>query len=285
MTASSAPLGAAEVWDSVLAPKFLRFRDVLVRGAEPHGRTALARWPPPPGARALDVGCGFGESTFDLADAAGPSSDVVGVDVARTFVDVARADARGRAAANLRFVVGDVAEYDVTRPLDYVFSRFGTMFFERPVATFRRLHAMLQRGGRLVMTTWRPLAENPWLSVAKAVARAWLPAPPEGAIGCGPGPFSLADPDVVRGVLDRAGFVDVAISPSAGTTRLGPTLEQAVDFQLAIGPAGEIVREAGAQALAVLPQLRRHMERALEPSLTADGVLMSSAAWVVHARA
>lgn len=285
MSAGPEPLSAAEVWDTILAPKFARFREVLVQGAEPHGRSALARWAPPPGARAIDVGCGFGESTFELAAAAGPGADVTGVDIARTFVDVARADARARAVANVRFVVADVADLAPPEPFDYVFSRFGTMFFERPIATFRELRAMTRRGGRLVMTTWRRLAENPWLSVAKEVARAWLPKPGPRAIGCGPGPFSLADPDVVREVLLRAGYAEVAISPCAATTRVGLSLEDAVDFQLAIGPAGEIVREAGAQAAAVLPDLRHHMARALEPFLTAEGVLMPSAAWVVHARA
>lgn len=285
MSATTAQLGPAEVWESVLAPKFARFREVLVRGAEPHGRSALARWPPPAGARGIDVGCGFGESTFDLAAAAGPSADVTGVDIAPTFVDVARADARARDVANVRFVVADVVALEPHAPFDYVFSRFGTMFFERPIATFAKLRAMTRPGGRLVMTTWRRLVENPWLSVGKAVARAWLPDPAEGAIRCGPGPFSLADPDVVRETLREAGFEDVAIAPSAGVTAIGRTLDDAVDFQLAIGPAGEIVREAGARATAILPELRREMARALEPSLTAGGVRMASAAWVVHARA
>src|SRR6185312_13679075 len=276
---------AAEVWDTILSPKFTRFRDVLVTGAEPHGRAALASWRPAPGARALDVGCGFGESTFDLAACLDPSADVSGLDVAWSFVRVARADAARRRAFHLRFVHADAETYEPPAPVDYVFSRFGTMFFERPVAAFRNLHAITRPGGTLVMTTWRALEDNPWLGVAKAIARKLLPAPPAHAATCGPGPFSLAEPEVVREMLERSGYRDVSLVPSDAGTLVGRTLEAAVDFQLAIGPAGEIVREAGPAAVEILPDLRRQMAEALAPFLTAEGVRMPAGAWIVHARA
>lgn len=285
MSAVATPMTLADVWDTILAPKFTRFREVLVRGAEPHGNRALETWTPPPNARAIDVGCGFGESTFDLARYAGPSAIVTGVDIARSFIEIARADARARGSTHVGFVVADMEDYAPREPVDYVFSRFGTMFFERPVAAFRKVHAAMKPGAELVMTTWRPLNENPWLAVAKAVAREWLPAPGPDAISCGPGPFSLSDPNVVRDVLSRAGFHSVTLVPSEGSTLIGRTLEAAIEFQLAIGPAGEIVREAGEAATAVLPELRRGMARALESSVRDDGVFMPSSAWIVRALA
>lgn len=80
------------------------------------------------------------------------------------------------------------------------------MFFERPVAAFRNLRKMLAPKGQLLMTTWRTVEDNPWLSVAKEVARSILPAPGSEAVSCGPGPFSLADEDTVRRILGAAGF-------------------------------------------------------------------------------
>src|ERR1700712_4569524 len=118
------------------------------------------------------------------------------------------------------------------------------MFFEHPVAAFRNLRRMLRPGGPLVMTTWRSLAANPWLAIAKRAALTVLPLPGEEAISCGPGPFSLASPELVHEILERAGFRDVSLTPSDAVTRVGQNLKSAVDFQMALGPAGEIVREA-----------------------------------------
>ena len=76
--------------------------------------------------------------------------------------------------------------------------------------------------------------------------RAAAPAPPpEEAPKCGPGPFSLADPDTVRGVLVSAGWREPALEAIDGPVRASDTVDDAIAFQLAIGPAGEMVREAG----------------------------------------
>ncbi|MDD9944826.1 MAG: class I SAM-dependent methyltransferase [Myxococcales bacterium] len=285
MSAACETSTPAAVWNQVLAPKFIRFRHVLIAGAQPHGARAIARWGPARGDTVFDVGCGFGDATLELSEAVGPGGLAVGLDVVPDFLAFGREAARDAGVGHARFEAMDVEQEAPGERADMVFSRFGTMFFERPVAAFRNLRRMLRPGGRLAMTTWRSLDDNPWLKVAKEVALVHLPPPGDGAVTCGPGPFSLNDSEVVTAILSRAGFSDVRLAESHALTPVGRTVEEAVAFQLAIGPAGEIIREAGALGAARTPAVTAAMARALEPYMCEDGVLMPSSAWIVTASA
>ena len=94
--------GTIEAWNGVLFDRFLRFRDIVTTGLGAHGEHALRLHPPRPGDRALDVGCGFGDTTRRLAELVGPEGEAVGVDAAQRFIDAARretAQAGGRERA------------------------------------------------------------------------------------------------------------------------------------------------------------------------------------------
>ncbi len=80
---------AIEAWNTVLFEKFSRFKHLVVAGLAGHSDEALARHPHPRGARVLDVGCGFGDSTLRIAGSVGPQGRAVGVDCAPNFVDAA----------------------------------------------------------------------------------------------------------------------------------------------------------------------------------------------------
>lgn len=283
-TALAAP-SFADFWSEVLAPKFVRFRTVLVEGGKPHGQRAMRHFPPTPGTRVLDIGCGFGDTTLELAAQVGPSGSALGLDVVPAFLTFGEQAAAEASADNVSFVQADAETCELDGSFDYLFARFGTMFFERPGAAFRNLRAMLKPEGQLVMTTWRALEQNPWLALAKEVARAHLPPLGDAAVSCGPGPFSLTDQELVRGLLECAGFRDVSFVASDAFALLGSSLEAAVDFQLALGPAGELVREAGRAGEQALPRLRQAMAAALRPFLSESGVRLRSAAWIVRARA
>ena len=56
-----------------------------------------------PGMRCVDLGCGGGEVSFDLAVAAGPGGLVTGVDMDAEKLALARAEARVRRLANVEF--------------------------------------------------------------------------------------------------------------------------------------------------------------------------------------
>jgi SAM-dependent methyltransferase len=272
-------------WNDVMVPKFERFRDVMLDGLLYHSRVPLERLALPAGTRALDVGCGWGDTAIEIARKVGPTGKVLGLDCCDAFLEKGRRDAAAAGLANVRFVAADVQTYRYEREFDFCFSRFGMMFFASPVAAMRNVRSALVPGATLMFITWRALDDNPWVAIPKAVALRFLPPPGDNARTCGPGPFSMADPDVVRAQLAAAGFTDVAFERVDGPVMVGRDVDQALDLQMTIGPAGEIVREAGALA----EKRRDEIEAALRDELAGhtgdDGrVWMQSSSWTITAR-
>ncbi len=238
-----------EAWNGVLFDRFVRFRDIVTTGLGAHGEQALRVHPPRSGDRALDVGCGFGDTTRRLARLVGPQGQAVGVDAAPRFIDAARWEAAQAAVANARFVVADVQAGTLEGGFDYAFSRFGTMFFANPVVGLRNVRRALAPGGRLCMVVWRRKPDNEWLHRAERVVERFLSRPEvTDEPTCGPGPFSMADADTTTDVLVRAGFEDISLHRCDSEIAIGSSLEEAVEFVMALGPAGELIRLAGRDA-------------------------------------
>lgn len=273
-----------EFWNAILAPKFLRFQDILVEGLGKHSRVVFARDAVViPGERVLDVGCGFGDTVVDLAGRAGPTGRVTGIDCSRTFLDIGRSRAERAGITNVDWVEGDAETYNFGRPFDFWFSRFGTMFFSMPVAALRHLRTHLEPGGRMMMIVWRERDLNEWAALPRETVLRFLPEP-DSPDTCGPGPFSMAQESVVAQQLRAAGYADVEFERIDAQIMVGRTVEDAVDFQLALGPSGEICREAGELAEQRNPQIREALNEALAPHLTGEGVMLSSSSWCVRAR-
>ena len=97
----------------------------------------------------------------------------------------------------------------------------------------------------MTMIVWRGIEDNPWLGHAKEIVLRHLPPPGANAQTCGPGPFSMADTGVVTKQLEIAGYKDISFEQVDAEVFVGNDLDDAVAFQLAIGPAGEVYREAG----------------------------------------
>jgi ubiquinone/menaquinone biosynthesis C-methylase UbiE len=271
-------------WNKVLVAKFERFRNILLDGLSYHSQVPLAKLELKRDAKALDVGCGWGDTAIDLARKVGPNGSVLGIDCCDPFLDKGRADAKAAGLANVSFVCADVQTYPFKKEFDFCFSRFGMMFFANPVAAMRNIRSALKPGGRLMFITWRALDQNPWCAIPKQVVLDFLPPPGENAENCGPGPFSMASTEVVAAQLKAAGFQDVAFERIDGPVMVGSTLEQAMQFQLAIGPAGEIFREAGSEAERRRPEIESAL-RGVLARYTQDGqVVMQSSSWTITAR-
>ena len=272
-------------WNDVMVPKFERFRDIMLDGLSYHSRVPLGRLALPPGARALDVGCGWGDTALELARKVGPTGKVLGLDCCDAFLDKGRRDAAAEGLAHVRFVAADVQTHRFEREFDFAFSRFGMMFFANPVAAMRNVRRALVPGGRAMFITWRTIDDNPWLGVPKATVLRFLPPPGEDAATCGPGPFAMANPDVVRAQLAAAGFVDATFERVDGPVMVGRDVEQAIDFQLMLGPAGEIVREARELADARRGEIDEALRAELGRYVASDGsVRMQSSSWTITAR-
>jgi SAM-dependent methyltransferase len=287
MAIASANREAHEAWNGPLFDRFVQHRDAMVGGLGAHGDRALALHPPRPGDRVLDVGCGFGDSTRQIAALVGPEGEAVGVDVAERFVEAARREAEQEGIANVSFLAADVQTTLPEGAFDYAFSRFGTMFFAAPGAAMRGVREALSPGGRLCMVVWRSKVANEWLHRAELAIDDMLERPEEtDEPTCGPGPFSMADADTVSEILVGAGFEGIALRRDDLVFELGPTVEQARDLVMALGPAGELIRLAGDEAEKIRGELEGRIEDALAECVQPDGsVHAASSTWVVTATA
>jgi hypothetical protein len=167
---------------------------------------------------------------------------------------------------------------------DFCFSRFGTQFFENPVAGLRNMRASLRPDGTMTMIVWRGIKDNPWLGFAKQVVLQYLPPPGENAQTCGPGPFSMADTAVVTKQLEIAGYKDIQFEQIDAQVFVGKDLDDAVAFQLAIGPAGEVYREAGKVAEQRHDEIAQALKAELAKYQRPNGIMMDSSSWKVTAK-
>lgn len=273
-----------QFWNEVLAPKFIRFRHVLVDGLSQHSEAVFPSLQVRRGDHVLDVGCGFGDTAIKLAALVEPNGNVIGIDCCDAFLDYSRAEVRTRGLTNVSFVRGDAEIALPTSQFEFVFSRFGTMFFANPVVGLRNMRKALRPGGRMVHIAWRNRADNPWLSMAKDVVLRFLPPPGADAQTCGPGPFSMADEDTVRAMMTIAGYAEIEFRRVDAPVLIGKDVKDAIAFQLAIGPAGEVFREAGALAEEKRPQIEAALAQAIsEQTLVDGGIVMDSSSWVISA--
>lgn len=277
---------AIEAWNGVLFDKFLRFRDIVCGGLGPIGTEALRRHPPAPGSRVLDVGCGFGDSTQQIAELVGPGGEAVGIDAAARFIELASSEAAQAGASQARFMVADVQLDDLEGPYDHAFSRFGTMFFDSPVAALRNVRSSLRHGSEFTMTVWRKKEDNAWLHDAELAVLDIVPLPPvTDQPTCGPGPFSMAGADLVSTQLLASGFGDVCLERYDTSISIGKTVAAAIECAMALGPAGEIIRLAGEEGVARRPAVVAALEKIFARYSRPDGVFAPASTWIVTARA
>jgi SAM-dependent methyltransferase len=267
-------------WNEVAGPRWVAADDVVARIEEPLLERLVAAASPSPGEAALDVGCGSGRSTVLLARAVGPEGRVVGLDLSRPLLELARARLEREGCGGwTELVEGDAQVHRFAEAFDLVLSIFGVMFFESPEAAFANLRRALRPAGRLVFLCWQAPHRNPWVMLPVGAARAHLelPAPVPGA----PGPFALADPERVRGLLESAGFVDVTLTSCEEQLDVAPSVEAALEFMLRVGPlASPLAQAEPAARLRALAAIRE----ALAEQAGDGPVRLGGATWLVHAR-
>jgi len=274
-----------QFWNEVLGPKFNRFRHILVGGLTHHSEAVFPKLPVRDGDRVVDVGCGWGDTAMRLARMVGPKGSVTGIDCCDMFLDIARKELAETELQNVTFVRGDAEVALPEAEFDFAFARFGTMFFANPVTGLRNMRRALKPGGRMVHIVWRDPATNPWLSMAKDVVLRFLPPPGEDARTCGPGPFSMADEPTARKMMEFAGYEAITFERIDAPVLIGRNIKDAIDFQLAIGPAGEVFREAGEEAERKRPRIEAALTEEIDrQKRAADGIVMESSSWMISAR-
>jgi len=273
-----------DFWNEILVPKFIKYKHVLVGGLNHHSVAIMPSLKIEQGDSVLDVGCGFGDTACMFAERVGPSGRVVGMDCCDAFMEYGIKEAADAGLENVTFINGDALAYPFEPEYDFVFSRFGTMFFSNPVAGLRNMRKALKPGGIVTHIVWRDRADNPWLSMAKDVVLRFLPPPGEDAMTCGPGPFSMANQEMVTKMMEIAGFENIEFKRVDAPVLVGRTVEDAINFQLALGPAGEVYREAGPEAEEKLDDIKVALAKAIEvQKKDTDGIVMDSSSWVISA--
>jgi SAM-dependent methyltransferase len=269
-------------WNDESGPKWVALHSTIDDQIAPLGLAAIERADVRAGESVLDIGCGCGATSLQLAERVGPGGSVTGLDVSEPMLARARERADECGLAQLEFVSGDAQTFAFEAGShDLVFSRFGVMFFQDPTAAFANLRTALRPGGRVAFACWQEVGRNAWMLVPLMAAAKHVPLPAPPAAG-GPGPFAFADPEHVRGILAAAGFADIEVASHEADLTLagGGDLEQVVDFVLQMGPAGQAMRESDGSTRA---KAREAVQEALQPHLTPDGVRLASATWIVSA--
>ena len=279
MTVQTPNARQAEDWNDAMGRTWAMLHQRLDRQLAPIGRAAMAKAGFGPGQSVLDVGCGCGETTLEIAAKTAPGV-VLGVDVSAMLLQIAREAAAAAGADHARFIEADAQVEALPHAFDAIFSRFGVMFFDDPVAAFTNLRTALKPEGKLAFCCWRAPAENLWLSLPmQAVGHILPPLPPADPLA--PGPFAFADPARVDAILTAAGFADVVIEPLDLRTG-GDSLEDSVFMALRMGPLGSALRQLGAPD-ALKAEVEAALTEALTPYVDGGVVKLPAAAWIVSA--
>lgn len=276
---------AVRAWDTVLYERWKKNRKVFVDALDVLTEEVFDRYPPPPGGCCIDIGCGFGDTTRQMAALVGPGGFVLGTDSSPRFVEDARREAVEAGVENAAFEVADAQTAEWDRVYDYAFSRMGTQFFAAPVPAMRAIRGALKPGGGLRKICWRRKAESPLWAETEQVVLRFLSRPAEyEADTCGPGPFSLGNPETLTGILEAAGFAAIELHRRDFDYFMGQDMDEAVDALLAIGPGAELIRLNGEQGESrrgeIAEALAEHYAAWQQP----DGsILGRGSAWIVAA--
>ena len=269
-------------WNGVQGERWAKLRQETNGIVVPFGDAATAAAAPQPGERVIDVGCGCGDTTIDLAQRVGATGSVLGVDVSRPMLEAARELGGLAGLPHVAFRECDASVAELPGGTDLLYSRFGVMFFGDPVGAFTHLRGALRPGGRCVFVCWRAPRDNPWTMVPLSAARAALGITPPPADPNAPGPFAFADDNRVRSILENAGFDAIDLRRFDAPVTLGATPHDAAGALMRIGPVARLVREVGAVHQPVIVDA---VEQALAPLAAADGrVSVQGSTWIVSAK-
>jgi SAM-dependent methyltransferase len=227
----------------------------------------------------LDIGCGCGATTLEAARRVAPSGAAHGIDISTPMLDVARDRARRQGVTNADFERADAQTQALpVNRFDAAISRFGTMFFDDPVAAFANIASSISAGGRLCIATWQPLAANEWLTLPGAILQQYGDLPE--AAG-GTGMFAQSDPAALTTTLTDAGFEAVEVAPREVGLRLGSDPAEAADYLVTTGPGRAVLDAVDDE---VRPVAVAAVRAAMDEVAIPDGVHLGAAIWLTTAR-
>lgn len=257
-----------------------RFEDMVA----PVGEALIAKAKFRPGEKVVDVGCGGGINSLEIARLVAPKGRVLGVDIAHMLIQKAEERAWEAGLGNVEFYCADAENAKLPMAgFDRLFARFGVTYFHDTTAAFAHMRSWLKPGASIIFSAWAPVEDNPWFREIGRILGNYLSLPshaPDDA-----GPFRLSDPVQTRAILERAGFIDVTTDLWKGQQPLGgrgSDPESAAAFLMMAMPGhGGAVRavDKGRKQ-----GLKEELTAILTPQYREGSVWIEGAAWFVTAR-
>ncbi len=193
--ASSAP---ALAYEKMYVPAFFT----------PLANALLDRIAPSGNDRILDVACGTGIVGRLIRERVGAPKRLAGIDINPAMIEVAR-----ELAPQVEYECGDATELAFgAADFDVVLCQHGLMFFPDRAKALRQMRRVVAGGGRIGVSTWRSLAENPVSEAFTNAGRRHVDGPLDL-------PFSMGDEKQLAAMLEAAGFVDVRVETVAFEAR------------------------------------------------------------------
>ena len=266
-----------EMWDGSLGEGFLKSQEYIDRIVTPFSDAAIKKTNPNSNDKILDVGCGAGSTSIQLAIS---GAEVKGVDISDKMISRARKKSEG--IPNISFQTVDASQASFDERFTKIFSRFGVMFFSDPVEAFTNLHKSLDQKGKITFLCWQAITKNEWIYVSAEALQAFQPKDIEPPDPKAPGGFAFADGDYIKEILESANYSDIAIEALETKFDLGKSLEEIMSFNMNVGPLAGLVDTMEEE---IVQEATESVKRTLDMKMGKDGLHLSAAAWLVTASA
>jgi SAM-dependent methyltransferase len=200
-------LQSYEGWEGVAAG-WERWREYIDKSTAAVRKWLVRELAAKPGDTVLELAAGAGDTGFEVAAIIGEHGRLISTDFSPQMIEVARRRGTALGLRNVEYRVMDAEHGDLgAASVDGVLCRFGYMLMADPAAALSETRRVLRPGGRLAFSVWSTPERNPLQSIGVRVLveRGHVPPPKPGT----PGPFSMANVDHTRAMLQAAGFTAV----------------------------------------------------------------------------
>ena len=267
----------SEIWSDWQADSWITNRDRFDAMLRPLGLAAVDALGLTGGEAVLDVGCGTGDTTLEIARRVGPAGSVVGVDVSPRMLAEARKRIETSESRNVHLELGDINELPLPgAAFDAVVSRFGLDASPTGTTAFGSIAAMARDNARLAFVSFRQGGVDLWRSLPQQALAVALPDLDRRREADS---HTVESPDLICALLDASGFIDATAQAIDRELLVGADLEDALDFFKK--DSAPLLAQADP---ADLSRAVAWLSAALSPYVRPAGVFLPSAVWLVTAR-
>ena len=265
-------------WCGQGGANWVKKKDTIDDMLDPFGQAAMKRLNVLPSSTIVDIGCGSGATTFQLAHQLSSNGFVTGIDISKPLLDHARSLNH---FSNVRFIEEDLQTSSHSAgSFTHAFSRFGVMFFDDSVAAFSTIQKLLKPGGMLSFICWQTAQQNLWQTLILKEIKKSVDIPDSNPRT--PGPFAFGNRDYVQSILTESHFQNIQIESYERPVTIfrGYSPEDAVTEMLALNPALQFLKDYPENEQAVI---KGNVVTAYSKYQNDEGFEFPSAAWIVTA--